>query len=320
MLPSVCDTALPVQLSPSLTISLSLSPASIGLLPQGLRNNIYVTGGTLQEVGGSLTGNFQAVGADWWNLRRDGVLEVGLVAPVVQTNEGTFAEIRQTGRGDLGPNGFFNFLQRIVPSKIPLRSVVEFGTPLGSSIERFNATRLLGVGYVQPATLTATFDAVYAMSDQTDASFCVNGSPVAVQRVASFKLKAWDSVSFTKADADQVIQYTYGPSLAFGPELSGAVLPGATLVAKVHPDGIADVRLQATVRTVTGESILITSGGRANFAAQGGSLIPIRIQPDVLAEGTKLDALNRNSMLLVGDLKTPSGEVVLHLYRMPAPS
>jgi hypothetical protein len=244
-------------------------------------------------------------------------LEVELVAPVVQTNNGTFAQIRQKSRSDLGPDGFNKAQQFNFPNKLPMRAMVEFGTALGSTIERFNAARLLGVGYVQPSTLTAKYDAIYALGEQTDASYCSTSSPLEVQYITSFKLKAWDMTNFTKPDGDQAIQYTFSPGIAVGPDLAGVVIPGATLRAKVHPDGVADVNLQATLRTASGEALLINSEGRANFAAQGGLVVPLRIQSDVQAEGSKFTALNRDSMLLIGEVRTSSGEIILHLYRMP---
>ena len=316
-LPSVCNSGLPVKLTPSLKMGISITqPEVIGVVPQGVRASPYFTGGTMQEVGGTLSGTIQDAGGDWWNLRLDGVMELDIIGPIFQATDGTLGEFRGKGRGDMGPDGFGNFLQWILPSKIQIRSVLEFRTPLGSTIEHFNATPLLAVGYVEPTALAITFD-ISAFGEQTDASFCQTALPMAVQYVSSFKLKALDTTSFSKSDGDQLIQYTYAPGIAVGPELKGVVVPGATLRARVHPDGVADMSLQATLRAASGEAILVNSGGRANFVPQRGSRVPLRIQPDVLAEGTKLDVLNRNSMLFVGEVDTTSGELVLHLYRMP---
>lgn len=317
-LPSACDAALPVSLNPSFSFSLSFAPpAVVGLLPQGLRANYYVAGGTLEAADGTFSGTVQGVGADWWNLRRDGVLEMNLVAPLVQTSDGSVGEIRQTGRADFGVDGFEKALQWLFPNRVQVRAVLEFGAALGSTIQGFNAKRLLAVGFVESSTLSAKLDSVYEFGEQTDSSLCSPDSPVQVQYVSSFKLRAIDMVSFTKTDGDRWLQYTYGPGFTAGPELRGIVFPGATLRAKVHPDGVTALDLRATLRSVSGETILVSSQGHADFGAQDGRLVPIRIQPEVTAEGTKLDALNRNSMLLVGEVNPHCGDLVLHMYRLP---
>jgi Protein of unknown function (DUF3237) len=53
----------------SYTAKLS-DPEVIGPVPEGIRVNIYVTGGEIS--GPKLSGKSRSVGADWLTIRRDG--------------------------------------------------------------------------------------------------------------------------------------------------------------------------------------------------------------------------------------------------------
>ena len=89
------------------------APEIIGEVPEGIRLNFYVTGGEI--TGPKVFGKFRPVGADWLTIRRDGVAVLDVKA-TVETNDGALLYITFPGVIDLGPNGYQDFLNGVMPS------------------------------------------------------------------------------------------------------------------------------------------------------------------------------------------------------------
>jgi hypothetical protein len=109
----------------SYTAKLS-DPEVIGPVPDGIRVNIYVTGG---EMGGpKLSGKFRPVGADWLTIRRDGIGILDVRA-TIETADGALIYLSYIGTTDLGENGYEEFLQgKPAASGTPIRSSPRFHT------------------------------------------------------------------------------------------------------------------------------------------------------------------------------------------------
>ena len=88
-------------------------PEIIGEVPEGLRVNLYVTGGTI--TGPKVSGRLRPVGADWLTLRRDGVGVLDVKA-TAETDDGALLYITASGIVDLGPDGYRDFLNGIPPA------------------------------------------------------------------------------------------------------------------------------------------------------------------------------------------------------------
>jgi hypothetical protein len=99
--------------------TLQAPPEVIGPVPEGIRINFYVSGGTVS--GDRLNGCVRPVGADNFLLRRDGI---GLlsVCTTIETLDGALVEIAYTGMGDLGEDGYDKFLSGDLPKKLRLRT------------------------------------------------------------------------------------------------------------------------------------------------------------------------------------------------------
>jgi hypothetical protein len=87
-------------------------PEVIGPVAEGLRLNIYVTGGTVD--GPKMKGKILPVGADWLTIRTDGVGVLD-VRQTVLTDDGALVYIYYKGITDLGPDGYKNFLEGAPP-------------------------------------------------------------------------------------------------------------------------------------------------------------------------------------------------------------
>jgi hypothetical protein len=95
-------------------------PEVIGPVAEGLRLNVYVTGG--EVLGPRIKGKIRPVGADWLTVRSDGVGILDVRA-TVETDDGALIYTYYRGVAHLGPDGYQNFLDGAPPppSGIPLR-------------------------------------------------------------------------------------------------------------------------------------------------------------------------------------------------------
>ena len=96
------------------------APEVIGPVAEGLRFNIYVTGGEL--AGPKIKGKLRSVGADWLTIRTDGVGILDVRA-TIETHDGALIYTTYRGVAQLGEDGYKNFLDGVPPpaAGIPLR-------------------------------------------------------------------------------------------------------------------------------------------------------------------------------------------------------
>ena len=96
-------------------------PEVIGVTPEGLRLNIYVTGGDVE--GPRLRGKLRPVGADWLTIREDGVAVLDVRA-TIETHDGALIYVTYGAVGELGEDGYQRFLDGNPPTHFPIRGAV----------------------------------------------------------------------------------------------------------------------------------------------------------------------------------------------------
>lgn len=110
----------------SYTATLQLPPEVIGPVPDGLRTNVYLTGGTIS--GPRMNGTLRPVGADWGLLRQDGVFQLDVRA-TMETDDGALIYVTAGGVIDTGEDGYQKFLNgELPPDGTPIRAVPRFQT------------------------------------------------------------------------------------------------------------------------------------------------------------------------------------------------
>lgn len=109
----------------SAEISLQNPPEIIGPTPEGLRLNVYITGGEI--TGERLSGNVLPVGGDWLTIRSDGVGILDIRA-TVETHDGALIYLSYHGMADAGEEGYTRFLEGDLPQRVPLRGAPRFLT------------------------------------------------------------------------------------------------------------------------------------------------------------------------------------------------
>jgi hypothetical protein len=133
-------------------------PEVIGPVPEGIRVNIYITGG---EVSGpKIQGKLRPAGADWLTIRRDGVaiLDVHIT---IETHDGALIYAPYSGMGDLGEDGYEKFLRGEAPQIVSLRIVPRFQTAHPEYLW-LNRLQCLGIGQVNFERLEVHYD-LYAV-------------------------------------------------------------------------------------------------------------------------------------------------------------
>ncbi|MCC7411280.1 MAG: DUF3237 domain-containing protein [Gammaproteobacteria bacterium] len=142
----------------SYTATLQSPPEVIGPVPEGLRLNVYVTGG--EVTGPKLRGRIRPVGADWLTIRRDGI---GLldVRATMETHDGALIYVAYNGIGDLGQDGYEKALRGEFPARMQLRTAPRFtcSHPDYTWVNRF---QYVNVGEVSFETFVVEYD-VYAL-------------------------------------------------------------------------------------------------------------------------------------------------------------
>jgi Protein of unknown function (DUF3237) len=128
----------------SYKVGLKIPPEMIGPVPEGIRVNIYLTGG---EVSGArCKGKLLQVGADWLVIRKDGVGIVDVRATIEMEN-GALVYAAYTGIIELGPNGYEAFLSGDIPAKFPIRTCPRYLTS-SPEYEWMNCVQAYGIGEV----------------------------------------------------------------------------------------------------------------------------------------------------------------------------
>lgn len=130
----------------------------IGPTPEGLRVNVYITGG--EVTGPRLNGKILPVGGDWLIIRADGmgILNVRLT---VETHDSALIYLSYQGVGDLGDDGYQRFLDGNPPTQFPLRCAPRAIT-CHSNYLWLNRVQLLNVGEADLSVPQAAYD-VYAV-------------------------------------------------------------------------------------------------------------------------------------------------------------
>lgn len=139
--------------------TLRAPPEVIGPVPEGLRVNFHITGGTVH--GERLNGILRPVGLDSFLLRRDGV---GLldVRGTIEASDGGLIDVFYRGIGDLGEDGYDRFLRGDLPKKLALRTGPQLRTahPAHQWLQRLHC---VGVGEVDFERSEVFYD-VYAVN------------------------------------------------------------------------------------------------------------------------------------------------------------
>jgi hypothetical protein len=133
-------------------------PEVIGPMPEGLRMNFYVTGGTFE--GPNCKGSIVPVGGDWLTIRTDGVGVLDVRA-TLKTEDNALIYIAYTGILDVGPDGYAKALDGKLPDAIALRVASRMHTA-HPKYQWMNRLQFVQFGDVKPSTLTVRYD-VYAM-------------------------------------------------------------------------------------------------------------------------------------------------------------
>ena len=91
----------------SFSFGLKLPPEVIGPVPEGIRANFYLAGGSVE--GPRLKGKVLPVGADFLLLRKDGIGVLDVRA-TFETEDGALIYVAYSGTVDAGPDGYERFL------------------------------------------------------------------------------------------------------------------------------------------------------------------------------------------------------------------
>lgn len=97
----------------------------IGPTPEGIKANLYITGG--EVTGPKVTGVLRPVGADWLTIRSDGVASLD-VRTTIETNDGALIYLTYTGVADLGEDGYQQFVQGTAATRFPIHAVAKMIT------------------------------------------------------------------------------------------------------------------------------------------------------------------------------------------------
>lgn len=150
---------LPYQLEHLCSYTAQLTPPEvIGPLPEGIRINFYVTGGSV--TGPRLKGILRAAGGDWLTLRSDGVGAMDVRA-TMETPEGALIHVAYTGVAELGEDGYARFLAGDPPPTFSLRTAPRLSSAHPDYLW-LNRLQCVGIGQADLARLEVRYD-VYAL-------------------------------------------------------------------------------------------------------------------------------------------------------------
>jgi hypothetical protein len=129
-------------------------PEVLGAMPGGIRVNFPIVGG---EVSGPrLRGSVHAVGADFFNLRSDGVGILDVRA-CFHTHDGALIDVAYTGVGDLGEDGHARFLRGELSPRLQLR-VAPRMLCAHPDYAWVNRLQCIGVGYIDLSSFDVFYD------------------------------------------------------------------------------------------------------------------------------------------------------------------
>ena len=143
----------------SFTATLQNPPEVIGLVPEGIRVNAYVTGGNVW--GPKVQGKVHPVGGDWLTIRTDGVGMVD-VRITLETHDQALIYMYYNGVLDYGESGYDKVLRQELPPTIPVRIAPRFHTA-HPSYQWLNRLQCVGIGQLNSQQLEVRYD-VYAVT------------------------------------------------------------------------------------------------------------------------------------------------------------
>jgi len=130
----------------------------IGPTPEGLRVNIYITGGEL--TGPKLQGDFLPVGADWLTIRQDGVAILDVRA-TIKTHDDALIYMTYQGVADLGEEGYQRFLDGNPVTQFPIHTAPRLTTSHDNYLW-LNRLQFVSIGEGDLTVPMAAYD-VYAL-------------------------------------------------------------------------------------------------------------------------------------------------------------
>ena len=142
----------------SYTATLKTPPEVIGPIPEGIRANFYVTGGTVS--GPKVNGKILPVGGDWLTLRKDGVGILDVRA-TMETDDGALIYTAYSGVLDFGEDGYESFLNQDLPDIGKLKIAPRYYTAhLG--YQWLNRIQCIGIGQSVLSRSEVSYD-IYAI-------------------------------------------------------------------------------------------------------------------------------------------------------------
>lgn len=144
----------------SYDVGLRMPPEVIGEVPEGIRVNFYLTGGSI--TGERLSGGVEASGADWLLIRKDGIGVVDVRATMT-TSDGGLIYTHYNGVLDAGEDGYTAFLEGRLPPQIPIRTAPRFHTA-HPSYQWLNRLQCYSVGTVDLVAATVSYDVYGALT------------------------------------------------------------------------------------------------------------------------------------------------------------
>jgi len=133
-------------------------PEVIGPTPEGLRMNVYVTGG--EVTGPRLQGKLRPAGGDWLTIRPDGIGILD-VRGTIEADDGALIFVQYKGVGEAGEDGYQRFLEGNPPERLPLRVVPRYITSHEDYLW-LNRLQCVNVGEANLVDWVVSYD-VYAL-------------------------------------------------------------------------------------------------------------------------------------------------------------
>lgn len=127
----------------SYTATVINPPEIIGIVPEGIRINYYITGGEVK--GTKLNGKVLPVGGNWGIIRTDGVSIVDL-RYTFETNDGALIYSTCSGVLDLGEDGYQRFLKQEEPPEYAQVRITPRYHTAHPEYQWLNRVQCLGIG------------------------------------------------------------------------------------------------------------------------------------------------------------------------------
>ncbi len=143
----------------SYNVTLELPPEVIGPVPEGIRVNVYLTGG--KASGPKLNGQIRPVGGDWLIIRTDGVGVLDIRA-TLESDDGALIYAAYSGIVDLGQDGYQRFLNGELPPDGTPYCVVPRFTTADSRYQWLNRLQCVSIGEMNLSNSEVRYD-VYAI-------------------------------------------------------------------------------------------------------------------------------------------------------------